>query len=336
MRSERRATRRSMRCGKNSGRISHRRDTGRVSAALDLITDRVRERVRREGVDLATDSELADRYVREEVRSYSERALGGSSPMLGDETAAARQIIAAVTGLGPLQPLLDDPSVEEVWINAPDRIFIARNGVSERIHLDLTEADVRDLVERMLRSTGRRVDLSLAVRRRLAARRVAAARRDPRHHAGALGRQHPQVPQRDARPPRTRAARVALTEGRRVSARRGVGGAQHPRLGRDAVGQDDDARSAAGIRPPGGAHRHRRGDLRTRCRRARLGRAAVPAGLARRVGRSHAASARERGTPDAPRPARGRRGARGRGARPADRAQLGSARDVLAARQLRE
>jgi len=133
---------------------------GGVSAALDLITDRVRERVRREGVDLAADADLADRYVREEVRSYSERALGGSSPMLGDEKAAARQIIAAVTGLGPLQPLLDDPTVEEVWINAPDRIFIARNGVSERIHLDLTEADVRDLVERMLRSTGRRVDLS--------------------------------------------------------------------------------------------------------------------------------------------------------------------------------
>jgi len=131
-----------------------------VTAGLDLITDRVRERVRREGVDLAGDAELADRFVREELRSYSERALGGSAPLVGDEHAAARQIIAAVTGFGPLQPLLDDPHVEEVWINAPDRIFVARDGVSERIHLDLTEADVRDLVERMLRSTGRRVDLS--------------------------------------------------------------------------------------------------------------------------------------------------------------------------------
>ena len=131
-----------------------------MTAALDLITDRVRERVRREGVDLAGDAELADRFVREELRSYSERALGGSAPLVGDEHAAARQIIAAVTGFGPLQPLLDDPHVEEVWINAPDRIFVARDGVSERIHLDLTEADVRDLVERMLRSTGRRVDLS--------------------------------------------------------------------------------------------------------------------------------------------------------------------------------
>lgn len=131
-----------------------------MTAAVDLITDRVRERVRREGVDLAADSALADRYVREELRSYSERALGGSVPLLDDETAAARQIIAAVTGLGPLQPYLDDPSVEELWINAPDAIFVARDGVSERIPLELAEADVRDLVERMLRSTGRRVDLS--------------------------------------------------------------------------------------------------------------------------------------------------------------------------------
>lgn len=131
-----------------------------MSAAVDLITDRVRERVRREGVDLAADSDLAHRFVREELRSYSERALGGTAPLIADEQAAARTIIAAVTGLGPLQPFLDDPTVEELWINSPDRIFVARNGVSERIQLDLTEADVRDLVERMLRSTGRRVDLS--------------------------------------------------------------------------------------------------------------------------------------------------------------------------------
>ena len=131
-----------------------------MNAAVNLITDRVRERVRREGVDLAADSTLADRFVREELRSYSERALGGTAPLIADEQAAARTIIAAVTGLGPLQPFLDDPTVEELWINAPDRIFVARNGVSERIQLDLTEADVRDLVERMLRSTGRRVDLS--------------------------------------------------------------------------------------------------------------------------------------------------------------------------------
>lgn len=128
--------------------------------ARDLITDRVRERVRREGADLAADTDLAARFVREEVQRYSERALGGAAPLIDDEAALSREVIAAVTGFGPLQPLLEDPSVEEIWINAPDRVFVARDGVSERVALDLAEADVRDLVERMLRSTGRRVDLS--------------------------------------------------------------------------------------------------------------------------------------------------------------------------------
>ena len=47
-----------------------------------------------------------------------------------------------------------------MWINAPDRIFVARAGVAERTPLILTDTAVRDLVERMLHSTGRRVDLS--------------------------------------------------------------------------------------------------------------------------------------------------------------------------------
>jgi pilus assembly protein CpaF len=59
-----------------------------------------------------------------------------------------------------LQPLLDDPSVEEIWINEPGRVFIARNGRSELTTLILTGDEVAELVERMLRPTGRRIDLS--------------------------------------------------------------------------------------------------------------------------------------------------------------------------------
>ena len=61
---------------------------------------------------------------------------------------------------GALQPLLDDDAVEEIWINAPDRIFVARSGRSELTPLLLSASEVRDLVERMLRGTGRRLDLS--------------------------------------------------------------------------------------------------------------------------------------------------------------------------------
>ena len=131
-----------------------------MTHAVALITDEVRARVRREGVDLSSDRELAHQYVHEEVRRYSERALGGSVPLLADEEHAASQIVATLTGFGALQPYFDDAEVEEIWINAPDRVFIARGGVSERTAISLSDTEVRDLVERMLQSTGRRVDLS--------------------------------------------------------------------------------------------------------------------------------------------------------------------------------
>lgn len=131
-----------------------------MESPLALITDQVRARVRRDGVDLASEPGLAARYVRDEVRRYSERALGGATPLLPDEGLVAQQVIAALTGYGALQPFLDDPSVEELWINSPDRVFVARDGVAERVPVQLTDQEVRRLVERMLQSTGRRVDLS--------------------------------------------------------------------------------------------------------------------------------------------------------------------------------
>lgn len=129
-------------------------------SALTTIADRVRERVRLDGVDLATDATLVEGYVTDEVRRYSERALGGSVPLLADEVQAAREVVATLTGFGPLQPYFDDPEVEELWINAPDAVFIARGGIAEQTPLTLTDTEVRDLVERMLQSSGRRVDLS--------------------------------------------------------------------------------------------------------------------------------------------------------------------------------
>ncbi|MHA6695730.1 CpaF family protein [Homoserinimonas sp. A520] len=131
-----------------------------MSKAVAIITDRVRERIRLDGVDLAADRTLAGRYVHEEVQRYSEHALGGSLPLLVDEQQAARDVVAAIAGFGVLQPLLDDPEIEEIWINGPSKVFVARNGIPEQTPIELTDSSVRDLVERMLQSTGRRVDLS--------------------------------------------------------------------------------------------------------------------------------------------------------------------------------
>ena len=65
-----------------------------------------------------------------------------------------------VIGYGPLQKLMDDPEIEEIWVNRPDQIFFARAGVSRSMSVSLDQQALRVIVERMLRSTGRRLDRS--------------------------------------------------------------------------------------------------------------------------------------------------------------------------------
>ena len=61
---------------------------------------------------------------------------------------------------GPIAHLIADETIEEIWINSPERIFIARNGKSELTNLLLTSDSVKALVERALIWSGRRLDLS--------------------------------------------------------------------------------------------------------------------------------------------------------------------------------
>jgi pilus assembly protein CpaF len=124
------------------------------------VAERVRERLRADGIDPTRDRDAGERFARAEVRRHNDAALARGVATIDDEDACVREVLATVAGYGPLQPYLDDPAVEEVWINAPDRIFVARGGRSERVPLTLTESAVHDLVERMLHATGRRVDLS--------------------------------------------------------------------------------------------------------------------------------------------------------------------------------
>jgi pilus assembly protein CpaF len=61
---------------------------------------------------------------------------------------------------GPLANFMVDNEVEEIWINSPERIFIARAGKNELTNLVLTAEEVKNIVERALMWSGRRLDLS--------------------------------------------------------------------------------------------------------------------------------------------------------------------------------
>jgi pilus assembly protein CpaF len=128
--------------------------------AISVVEDEVRELVRRRGLDPVADPAAVRRLVDEVISEYDERSIGGTLPQLVDARLAARHVFDAVAGFGPLQKYLDDPTVEEIWINEPTKVFIARRGGHELTTTILTADEVRDLCEKMLKSSGRRVDLS--------------------------------------------------------------------------------------------------------------------------------------------------------------------------------
>ncbi|HEY9349902.1 MAG TPA: ATPase, T2SS/T4P/T4SS family, partial [Acidothermales bacterium] len=129
-------------------------------SAVSIIDAEVRELVRRRGVDPVIDPGAVRRLVDDVVAEYEDRSVGGGLPALADAQQAAREVFDAVAGFGPLQRYFDDPTIEEIMINEPGRVFIARQGRNELTTTILSESELRDLVERMLKTSGRRVDLS--------------------------------------------------------------------------------------------------------------------------------------------------------------------------------
>lgn len=140
--------------------LTQRRTANAHDELVEELDQHVRELVRREAVDPQRDAALVRRIAEHVVRDHDDRSLTGVVAPVPDVDSMVGELVARVSGFGPLQPFLDDPAVEEIWINDPSRVFVARHGRHELTNLVLTSAQVQELVERMLKSSGRRIDLS--------------------------------------------------------------------------------------------------------------------------------------------------------------------------------
>jgi pilus assembly protein CpaF len=128
--------------------------------ATDDLSVRVRQLVRERRIDPRADLDDLHRAAADAVAEHETLSLTGRVRALDQPEVEVGRLIADLAGLGPLQPLLDDPDIEEVWINQPDRVFVAKHGRHELTSVILTRDQVRELVERMLSTSGRRLDLS--------------------------------------------------------------------------------------------------------------------------------------------------------------------------------
>jgi pilus assembly protein CpaF len=76
-----------------------------------------------------------------------------------DRSALVARVVRLATGLGPLEPLLADPAVDEVMVNGPGEVWIERGGRIEATSVAFAgEAELRHAIERILAPLGRRVD----------------------------------------------------------------------------------------------------------------------------------------------------------------------------------
>src|SRR5665647_1371645 len=133
---------------------------GWLMDAVGTVESEVRELIRRSGLDPTRDLREMRQLVDDAVADYDERSLHVGLPALADLGEATKSVLDAVAGFGRRQQYLEDPTSEYLWINEPGKIFVARGGTAELTNTILTADEVRDLVERMLKSSGRRVDLS--------------------------------------------------------------------------------------------------------------------------------------------------------------------------------
>ncbi|HUC08223.1 MAG TPA: CpaF family protein [Solirubrobacterales bacterium] len=104
----------------------------------------------------------------EEVRALVDEEAALLRPAVRDEVAT--RIIRDTVGLGPLEDLLADPTVEEVMVNGADGVYVERAGRIESVDVRFPdEEELRNAIERILAPLGRRIDeLSPMVDARLA------------------------------------------------------------------------------------------------------------------------------------------------------------------------
>lgn len=122
---------------------------------ISIARPKVSEKVREGLVSPPTSSDLSDRMVRG-IDEFVE--LDAGRHLANRELEIISEATAELTGFGALQPFLDDPDIEEVWVNQAQQLRYAKAGRSHVVDLNLPAQALENLVFRLLRNSSRRVD----------------------------------------------------------------------------------------------------------------------------------------------------------------------------------
>jgi len=120
--------------------------------AIDELAGALRERL----IERARSGE-AGTDVGPEIAALVEREAAALSQ--AERTELTQRVLLAATGLGPLESLLADATVDEVMVNGPGEVYVERHGRVQPAGVRFeSEAELRHAIERILAPLGRRVD----------------------------------------------------------------------------------------------------------------------------------------------------------------------------------
>ncbi|HEX6308336.1 MAG TPA: CpaF family protein [Longimicrobiales bacterium] len=130
------------------------------SADLQVVKSHVHRRLL-ERLNLSNLEKLERDVVVETIRGLVRELLAAESiPLnLEERDKLILQILDEIFGLGPLQPLMEDPTIADILVNTADRIYVERNG-----RLELTDVRFQNdrhllqVIDRIVSSVGRRID----------------------------------------------------------------------------------------------------------------------------------------------------------------------------------
>jgi pilus assembly protein CpaF len=112
-------------------------------------------------LDLSRVSDLAGDTLRREIRLVVERLCDTENPLLNrmERERLIDEVLDETFGFGPLEALLKDPTISDILINGPYKIYVERRGKLEKADIKFRDNDhLLQIIDRIVSKVGRRVD----------------------------------------------------------------------------------------------------------------------------------------------------------------------------------
>jgi pilus assembly protein CpaF len=112
-------------------------------------------------LDLSRVSDLAGDTLRREIRLVVERLCDTENPLLNrmERERLIDEVLDETFGFGPLEALLKDPTISDILINGPYKIYVERRGKLEKADVKFRDNDhLLQIIDRIVSKVGRRVD----------------------------------------------------------------------------------------------------------------------------------------------------------------------------------